>query len=109
MLNPVLLAHGLGNTEFPKAKRTTGFTAVTRMHYLCDTALGAFTLSLPANAKPGNKVIVTDYQGTFATNNLTVDPQTKKIRGVVDTYICDLAGVTRTFEYLDDDRGWIVY
>lgn len=109
MLNPILLAHGLCNTEPVYAKRTTGFTAVHRFHYLCDTSAAAFTVLLPVNPKPGFRMQFSDYAFTFDTKPLTLDPQGKKIRRVVDTYILNTKGAVRTLVYLDDEHGWCVF
>lgn len=108
MLNPTLLAHGLGNTEFPVAIKSSAFNAVNRMHYACNTSGGEFTVMLPANPKPGFCIIFTDYAISFDTKPLTVNPNGKLIRGVADVYMIDTRGAVRHFMYLDAVWGWYV-
>ena len=68
-------------------------TANSGSSYLCDTSAGSFTLTLPASPSVNNTVTIQDAKGTFATNNLIVDPGSKTIMGQAGTLIAAQASV----------------
>lgn len=61
--------------------QTTGFTAVSGRAYPCNTTSAAFTVTLPSSPTAGDLITLTDYAGTWNTNNLTVNPNGGKING----------------------------
>ena len=64
--------------------QTGNFTAVAGNAYPVNTTSGAITVSLPLSPTIGQEVIVTDYAGTWGTNNVTLFPNTGgKINGSV--------------------------
>lgn len=57
-------------------KKTAAYTAANYDGVLADTSAGAWTLTLPASPTAGMQVSVADNSGSWATNNLTVNPGT---------------------------------
>jgi hypothetical protein len=62
--------------------RSASFTAVAGNAYPVNTTSAAVTVTLPASPTAGQAVQITDYAGTFATNNCTVTGNGSKIAGV---------------------------
>jgi hypothetical protein len=61
--------------------KTSGFTAVIDGGYFCNTTSAAFTVILPATPARGDFVVIVDYAGTSATNNITVSGNGANING----------------------------
>ena len=98
-----------GTVNWDTTKKTTGFTAVSGNGYFCDTAAsGAFTLTLPASPSAGNIVGLKDYNGNFATANLTIGRNGSKINGgdAADVVI-KTDGAAIFLVYVDATQGWI--
>jgi hypothetical protein len=88
--------------------KTATFTAANGEGYFCNTSGGAFTVNLPAGSA-GAIVSVQDYNNTFDTNALTVDPNgSEKINGGAGGEIVtlDTEGRGVTFVYIDSTVGW---
>ena len=81
--------------------------AVSGTGYFCDTSGGGFTVTLPTSPSAGDIVAVSDYTRTFATYNLQIDGQSKKIGGVAQDAILTVDGQSATFVFVDDTEGWI--
>lgn len=82
--------------------------AVVCAAYMCNTTSAAFTVTLPAAPSADDTVMIADYAGTFATNNLTVGRNALKINGATEDFILDISNETRTFTYIDATQGWRV-
>jgi hypothetical protein len=73
---------------------------------------GAVTVNLPAAPVSGTVVVIDDYRGVSATNNITVSPDASDyMEGVLaDDVIIDVSGSTVTFTYFtataDTTFGW---
>ena len=86
----VALATGASQTGFGRTGtvdwqtgdiKTATFTAESGKGYFCNTAGGAFEVDLPAGSA-GAIVSIQDYNNTFDTASLTVDPNgSEKING----------------------------
>jgi len=88
--------------------KTATFTAANGEGYFCNTAGGAFEMDLPAGSA-GAIVSVQDYNNTFDTNALTVDPNgSEKINGgdAGEEVTLDTEGRGVTFVYIDATVGW---
>ena len=85
------------------------FIAVAGNAYPCNTTSAAFTVTLPASPAAGDVITLTDYAGTFATNNLTINPNGGKIRGLTDNAVVSVSNNSVQLVYVDSTRGWIVY
>ena len=91
-----------------QAVKTSGFTAVAKEGYFCDTTSSAFTATLPAVATIGDFISFIDYAGTFDTNNLTVARNGHNIQGSATdlTVATERAGFTLV--YVDSTQGWLL-
>jgi len=88
--------------------KTATFTAASGEGYFCNTAGGGFEVDLPAGSA-GAIVSIQDYNNTFDTANLTVDPNgSEKINGGVagETVTLSTEGQGVTFVYIDSTVGW---
>lgn len=73
-----------------------------------DTSGGAFTLLLPSAPTQGQRVRFADKKGTWTTNNLTINRNTKNIRGAAANFVLNVSTGAVEFEYTDATDGWIV-
>ena len=76
--------------------------------YFMNTTAGTITLNLPAGSA-GDIVSVQDYNNTFDSNSLTVDPNgSEKINGGTAGGFITLSteGLGITFVYIDATVGW---
>jgi hypothetical protein len=86
--------------------KTSSFTAVAGYGYLVNTTSSTITVTLPASPSIGQSVVVVDYAGTAATNNITVDPNGSKINtGGAKLIQTNRTGLT--FVYIDATQGWL--
>ena len=113
----IALASGASQTGFGRTGtvdwqtssiKTATFTAANGEGYFCNTAGGTFEVDLPAGSA-GAIVSIQDYNNTFDTNALTVDPNgSEKINGGVagETVTLNTEGQGVTFVYIDSTVGW---
>jgi len=101
-------ASGNGGLSW-QAVQTANFTAVTGNAYPINTTSGAITVTLPASPSAGNFVCLTDYAGTFATNNLTINPNGSKLDGTTINAIVNTNRESVHLVYIDSTQGWIPY
>ena len=87
--------------------QTTGFTASAGRGYPLNTTSAAFTVTLPASPSVGDTIILLDYAGTFATNNITLGANSNKINGVVANKMITTAREAVTLTYVDSTQGWV--
>ena len=88
--------------------KTATFTATSGEGYFCNTTSGGFEVDLPAGTA-GAIVSIQDYNNTFDTNNLTIDPNgSEKINGggAGDPIQLSTAGQGLTLVYIDATVGW---
>lgn len=88
--------------------KTAGFAAVAGGVYLCNTFAGAFAATLPATAIAGDRIEFIDARNTWATNNLTLDRNGLKLRGLTTNLPCNVAGDWVVIVYQGTDEGWRV-
>jgi len=89
--------------------QTSNFSATSGNAYPVNTTSGAITVTLPASPVAGNYVQFTDYAGTFATNNLTINPNGKKINAQAVNGVLALNRESVALVYIDSTQGWIAY
>jgi hypothetical protein len=115
--NQALTTNGSGVLSFADAGRTgavnwdttaktTGFTAVSKVGYFCNTTSAAFTVTLPATPAAGDIVAIADYANTSATNNITVGRNGSKIDGETMDAKIKVNGQVYTLIYVDATEGW---
>jgi hypothetical protein len=92
-----------------QAVQTANFTAVSGYAYPINTTSGAITVTLPASPSAGNYVQLTDYAGTFATNNLTINPNGSKFDGGTNNVLIATNRESIAVVYIDATQGWIPY
>ena len=98
-----------GTVDWVTTVKTTGFTAVSGNGYFCDTAdSGAFTLTLPTSPSAGDIVGMKDYNGNFATANLTIGRGGSKINGAsASDPVITTTGAAIFLVYVDATQGWV--
>ena len=111
----IALASGASQTGFGRTGtvdwqtgdiKTATFTAVSGEGYFCNTAGGAFEVDLPAGSA-GAIVSVQDYNNTFDTYSLTIDPNgSEKINGGEGSIVLNSEGEGVTLVYIDSTVGW---
>ena len=89
-------------------EKTTTYTAVAGDNIFADTSGAAFTITLPSSPTQGDEVSFIDSEGTFDTNNLTIEPGSEKIMGNTagDEMVVDTNNAGFTLVYQDSDFGW---
>ena len=101
------LASGLSGLISWQSVQTTGFTAVAGRGYPCNTTSAAFTVTLPASPTAGDTIILLDYAGTFATNNITLGRNSNKIEGGTLNKLLTTNREAVTLTYVDATQGWV--
>jgi predicted secreted protein len=81
-------------------------TAVSGQGYFINTTSAVHTLNLPASPVFGDTITITDYASTFATNNVTLNPNGNKIEGATGNGILSTNDQTHTLVYTDTTQGW---
>lgn len=82
-------------------------TTITAQYIDADTSSGAWSIDLTLIDAPGAFIVVHDYAGSFASNNLTITDEFRNIAGSSTEFICDIKNLTSTFT-LDTTIGWKV-
>jgi hypothetical protein len=91
--------------DWDTTPKTATFSAVSGNGYFCNTSGGAFTVNLPAGVA-GAIVSISDYTGTFGTDNCTVGRNGSNINGVAEDWILSINDTSITFVYVDVTEGW---
>jgi hypothetical protein len=87
--------------------QTSSFTAAIDSGNFCNTTGGAFTVTLPATPTRGDFVVIVDYAGTSATNNITVSGNGANINGSPGGILLSTNRQGLTLTYLDSTQGWV--
>ena len=113
----VSLASGASQSGFGRAGsvdwqtgsiKTGDFTAANGEGYFVDTSSGAVTMTLPSSPSAGNIVGVKDYNGNFATANLTIARNGSPINGGSSANVTiSTAGASILLVYVDATQGWV--
>ena len=104
-----ILSAAYGGALAWQSVQTASFTAVVGNAYPVNTTSAAITVTLPASPAAGNIVQLTDYAGTWATNNVTVAPNGSNLNGASSSYALNLYRESVAFVYLDATQGWVAY
>ena len=89
--------------------KTSNFTAVAGEGYPVNTTSAAITVTLPASPSAGQIITITDYAGTFGTNNCTLNPNGNKIQSSTSNQVLSTSGESVGLVYIDLTQGWITY
>lgn len=92
-----------------QAVQTGNFTAVAGNAYPVNTTSGTVTVTLPASPTAGQIVQLTDYAGTWPTNNVTVSSNGNKINSSTSNISLKGLRESLSFVYVDSTQGWIAY
>jgi hypothetical protein len=87
--------------------QSASFTAQGNYDYPVNTTSNAITMTLPAIPSAGQKIRVTDYAGTFATNNLTINGNGAKISGNSNNAVLNINDISFSLTYVDGTQGWL--
>lgn len=112
----VIVTDGSGNLSFVdntggtdwQAVISSNTNAVAGSGYFCNTAGGAFTLTLPSSPTLGDEISVVDYAGTFDTNNLTIARNSENIQGAAADLTVSTERAGLTLAYTDSTQGWLL-
>jgi len=97
-----------GTVDWDTTVKTSGFTATANKGYFCNTTSSAFTVTLPSSPSAGDEIVIVDYAGTFATNNLTISA-TPKINGSTNDVLLTTNREATRLVYIDSTQGYIAY
>jgi len=89
--------------------QTGNFTAVSGNGYPINTTSAAITVTLPASPSAGDYVQLTDYAGTWATNNVTVAPNGANVNGSSGNLTFSVGRSSIALVYIDATQGWLAY
>jgi hypothetical protein len=96
-----------GAVSWDTTAKTTGFTAVSGTGYFVNTTSGAITVTLPASPSAGDIVAISDYAGTAATNNITIDRNGSNFQGSTVNGLMTTNRDSVTVVYVDGTQGWV--
>ena len=87
---------------------STGLTAVAGRGYFIDTTSGTVTVTLPndSSSSVGDTIIIRDYAGTFATNNVTITSTAKISEADADGTL-STNDLVMTLTYVNSTKGWV--
>jgi len=85
---------------------TAAFTLAVGQSVLADTTAGAFTVTLPPDPSVNDLVSVSDYAGTFSTNNCTLGRNGSNIMGLAEDMALDVDNISVALTYIDATQGW---
>ena len=100
--------HSVDSSSGTYLEKTSAYTAFAGDNIFADTSGAAFTITLPASPSQGDSVSFIDSEGTFDTNNLTIEPGSEKImtKTAGDEMVVDTNNAGFTLVYQDSSFGW---
>ena len=95
-----------GAVDFVTTAKTSNFTAAAGEGYFVNTAGGAVTVTLPGSPSAGDMIVISDYNSTAVTNNITIDRNSNKINGGTDNIVISKANSAIQLVYVDATTGF---
>lgn len=95
----VWASQGLPASGLSYVSKSANYTLQNNEGVLSNTALGAFTITLPASPSAGNQVVVADSYGSWDSNNLTIDRNGSTIENLSENLVCDISGASLQLVY----------
>jgi hypothetical protein len=95
-----------GTVNWDTTPKTANFTAVSGEGYFLDTTTTTLTITLPSTPSAGDIVSVADYDGTAATNAITVGRNSSNINGDAADFTISKNYSAISFVYVDATAGW---
>src|SRR6056300_1689065 len=90
------------------ADGSTTLNATAGAGYFLDTNTGVIEVNLPSSPTRGDTVILMDYAGTFATNNVLVNTGTTNLDSTTTgIYKLETNDTIAEFVYVDSAKGWV--
>lgn len=82
------------------------YPAVAGDQLICSTNNNPFTVNLPATPSVGDEVTIIDGLASFATNNLTINPNGSNLNSAAANLVLSTSGQSLTLVYINTTRGW---
>ena len=100
--------HEVDTTTSIYLEKTSAYTAFAGDNLFVDTSGSAVTITLPSSPTQGDTVSFIDAEGTFDSDNLTVEPGSEKIMGQTagDEMVVDTNNAAFALVYQDSTHGW---
>ena len=95
-----------GSVDYITTPKTTDFTAVAGEGYFVNTAGGAVTVTLPGSPSAGDMIVVSDYNSTAGTNNITINRNSNKINGTTENLVITKANSAVQLVFVDATTGY---
>jgi hypothetical protein len=92
--------------EWQSVVTASTLTAVAGRGYFINTTSNACTVTTPASPKQGDKIVIVDYAGTFATNNVTINFNGAKVFGASNTATLQTNYQVVDLIFIDSTQGW---
>jgi hypothetical protein len=80
--------------------------AVAGRGYFINTTSNTCTVTLPSSPNIGDTITIVDYASTFATNNVTLNPNGNKLEANTVNGVLSTNDQTHTLVYTDTTQGW---
>lgn len=92
-------SQGLPASGLSYVGKSSNYTTQNNEGVLANTALGAFTVTLPATPGVGNQVVIADSFGSWNSNNLTIGRNGSTIENEAADLVCDINGASVQLVY----------
>ena len=104
-----VIASAAGGLNWQAVVTASTLTAEAGNGYLINTTSNTCTITLPASAEAGDKIIFVDYARTWGTYKIIIDSNGLNYQGEDDTYTVeyDTDGQTVSIVYSGATVGWI--
>jgi len=90
-----------------QAVKTAAFTAAAGIFFPCDTSGGAFTVTMPASPRYGDRIGFGDPIGSWQSNNLNINGNGSLIQGSSAVFPCNIDNISGEFVFRGGSYGWV--